>query len=135
MCAGNLTQAEIEALRMLNREYRECGDWTFDEREEVANALPRLLAMLTPPADAAVREAVDICEDMIRWAGLRQQERSALRTLLSHVRAAQAPRLTGERLEAVKDAVNRLDSTGYGGDERASDALRAAFPDWEEVPS
>lgn len=66
------------------------------------NALPRLLAMLTPPADAAVREAMEYLEAELGDADSVDPEgncvrvlRFKLRTLLSHIRAAQAPRLTG----------------------------------------
>lgn len=66
------------------------------------NALPRLLSMLQPPADAEVREAVDAVLQAIGWADMHQQfddeiaqvSIGEVRTLLSYVRAAQSPRLT-----------------------------------------
>lgn len=126
------------------------------------NALPRLLAMLQPPAcvgndcgktpcgnacavydgpgfpdspsaDAAVREAMENLALTLRLLGDSPPERVCipvpwLRTLLSFVRAAQAPRLTGEQVEAVQVAASLL--KGKNGDRAwARRKLEAAFPE------
>ena len=80
------------------------------------------------PADAAVREAVEHLSACERYQGLANVtvDGESLRTILSFVRAAQSPRLTGERLEAVREAIEVL---GYC---EASTKLRAAFPELEE---
>lgn len=66
----------------------------------------RIISMITPPPDAAVREAVEGLERKLAWLRSHPKEESAnvgivqlridLDILLSYVRAVQAPRLTGD---------------------------------------
>ena len=109
--------AEIEKLRELEAKatpgewvadldghessIRRCDDdclFAIDLQEDDAaliaamrNALPRLLSMLQPPADAAVREAVEGLSAGVGgpWEGVGTMF-DDIRTLLSYVRAAQA---------------------------------------------
>lgn len=55
-----LTAAEIEELRQVCANYANpnCGA-TGDEVHMAFGCIPRLLSMLTPPTDAALREAVE----------------------------------------------------------------------------
>lgn len=76
------------------------------------NALPRLLSLLPPPSDAAVREAVEWLNDELRTAPVVGNkpliwtcEADYLRTLL---RAVQAPRMTGEQVSALITARRNL---------------------------
>lgn len=115
-----LNAAEIEELRELADLFAHAWDWTYSERAIVGNALPRLLAMLTPPADAEALEAVEHCEDAAnigRSHGLISASHDfaivdidKLRIILSYVRAAQAPRLAGEsETEALRERVEVLE--------------------------
>jgi len=79
--------------------------------ELMFKALPSLLSMLTPPPDAAVREAVEWIEWQINKGWWEELAASKARTLLSYVRAVQSPRLTPEQVEAVKIAETLLTDT------------------------
>ena len=109
-----LTAGGIEDLQNLIEEYRICGDWTFFEREAVACFLPRLLSMLTPPPDAAVREAVEeaqpipTADEVVQAGRTVQGLREGGTAHLNHIRAVQvllravqATRLAGEQVEAA----------------------------------
>ena len=53
-----LGAGEIEELKRISADYDKHGvEWK--EAMFALNALPRLLSLLTPPPDAAVREAVE----------------------------------------------------------------------------
>lgn len=90
------------------------GHWDGEDVErkmmdmEKENA--RLLSRLTPPPDAAVREAVEQVDGEIRVGekvGLINDLSSIpveIKTLRTLLRAVQAPRLTEEQEEAVKGA-------------------------------
>lgn len=68
-------------------------------RHALRDTIPRLFSILTPPTDAALREAVERCEAHIRaHTGHVYSLGEAIATLL---RAVQAPRLTGEQVELV----------------------------------
>ena len=88
--------------------------------EAMRNALPRLLSMLQPPTDAAVREAVEYYCD--KYMGGVSEADLHLGTLL---RAVQAPRLTEERLEVLKEVAWVLHNEGLGN---TLVRLNAAFP-------
>ena len=102
-----LTAGEIEDLRRLVEEYRICGDWTFFERGDVACFLPRLLSLLTPPPDAAVREAVEHLSSGWGESAAASRFKGHVYTL---IRAVQAPRLTPEQVEAVRNVSRKTES-------------------------
>lgn len=102
----------------------------------VRNVLPRLLSMLTPPTDAAVREAVEELERKLAWLRSHPKEESAnvgivqlridLDILLHYVRAVQTPRLTVEQVECLKNTHIALTTNCLEG---AAWELRAVFPE------
>ena len=105
------------------REWDEVGTIPAGAYRALVDA-KRLLSMLQPPSDAAVLEAVRYFDDL-RGEWSDEQLEDHLDTLLSFVRAAQAPRLEGERLEAVRMAYTGAE------DEFVRKALDAAFPEME----
>ena len=86
----------------------------------------RLLSLLTPPTDAAVREAVEWIEKQLNNGWWEKLAAAKARILLSYVRAVQAPRLSSEQHRVVRIAVINAD---LRGDTEESEALRAAFPE------
>lgn len=91
----------------------------------------RLLSLLTPPPDAAVREAAERVTghaNTVGGNGMVHLERH-LRTLL---RAVQAPRLPPEQVEAVRMLHGMADVHGVFRDEPGQElerVVRAAFPE------
>ena len=84
-----LTAGEIEELAHVNREIQDCGGvWLDYQASKIVNALPRLLSLLTPPPDAAVREAVE----WLNKASHSPATQEAIRTLLRAVQAARETR-------------------------------------------
>lgn len=98
------------------------------------NALPRLISLLTPPPDAAVREAVDVLsaavsEDDDASNYLDNIHTPEVRTLL---RAVQATRLTGEQREFLMHIEDCLATTNAMWPKEKKSlwyCLRAAFPE------
>lgn len=103
------------------------------------NILPRLLSMLTPPPDAAVREAVEQVDGEIRVGekvGLINDLSSIpveIKTLRTLLRAVQAPRLTAEQRKVMRQMISMLEKPfhcrcgtihGHFG----ASKFRAAFP-------
>lgn len=87
------------------------------------------------PADAEVREAVEHLERSKGFYSRAEHLSVFVRsidTLLSYVRAAQAPRLAEEQKEAVKALVEMVrtfgDNITVGERIQAIDRARAAFP-------
>lgn len=122
--------AEIEELKDIARRYYDPEDGIqWDEALVAVRAIPRLLSMVQPPTDAAVREAVDAAEhyampnmafqELINTPHLSSNH---LRTLL---RAVQAPSLNPMQVEAVKNARWVLRDLNYTA---AANELEAAFP-------
>ena len=99
------------------------------EMMTVRKNLPHLLSMLTPPPDAAVREAVERLSAGVNgpWEGAGTMF-ADIRTLL---RAVQATRLTDEQVEAVLKAGVLLDglTDEYPGHRDEVDEFKAAFPE------
>lgn len=91
------------------------------ERELVAAILKEFGS--SPPPDVAVREAVEYLSSGWGESTEASRFRGHVETLL---RAVQAPRLTGEQVEAVKDAYEVLDE--YDCDITCK-KLSAAFPE------
>ena len=91
----------------------------------IARLVADLERLAQSPTDETVREAVEeLSKDVEFYSrdGRHTEFIGHIDTLLSYVRAVQSPRLTGEQVEAVKEAVEVL---GYC---EASIKLRAAFP-------
>ena len=117
-----LTVGEIEALKSISADYGKHGvEWK--EAMFVLEALPRLLSLLTPPPDAAVREAVERLSAGVNgpWEG----SGSMFADIRTHLRAVQAPRPSSEQHRVVRIAVINAD---LRGDTEESEALREAFP-------
>lgn len=131
---GIVTQDRIEFPNRSPHYYEYFCRMMFD-------ALPRLLSLLTPPPDAAVREAVEeisqelalppcwcegSCADELDGAGpcYFEVEEKHLRTII--LRAGQAQLLTEEQREAIVAAQHMLEMSGLHGGVRL---LRAAFPE------
>lgn len=89
------------------------------------NNLPCLLSLLTPPTDAELREAVESAESLLAQVepGKYCVWEWPLRILL---RVVQAPRLTGEQEEAIKEVAVFIKHYGCEEDYKK---LCAAFPD------
>ena len=123
-----LTAGEIEELKQLNREIQDCGGvWLDYQASKIVNALPRILSLLTPPPDAAVKEAVErLSRFDYRWG--RDLGTTAVRVDDLHIllRAVQAPRPSSEQHRVVRIAVINAD---LRGDTEESEALRSAFPE------
>ena len=119
-----LTAGQIEELALVSREIQDCGGvWLDYQASKIVSALPRLLSMLTPPPDAAVREAVEYAEVCLSdQSGCTALGNKHLRTLL---RAVQSPRPSSEQHRVVRIAVINAD---LRGDTEESEALREAFP-------
>jgi hypothetical protein len=87
------------------------------------NALPRLLSMLTPPTDAAMREAVAYLTNGWEENAEASMFKAHVETL---IRAVQAPRLTPERVDRLREAADTLEAHG---EVLEAQWLRAAFPE------
>jgi hypothetical protein len=133
MSNAPLTAAEIEEIKALVGNHY--TTWESDDKEAAATYLARLLSMLTPPPDAAVRAAVKNAEELLDGVhvgssiadGLKvvRIRPESLRTIL---RAVQAPRLTPAQIEAIQVAASLL--KGKNGDRAwARRKLEAAFPE------
>lgn len=85
---------------------------------------------MTPPPDAALREAVERVTRCAEEDPIPKALANDLRTLLSYLRAVQAPRLTPEQVEAVRDAEEslRINADEYPADGVAAERLCLAFP-------
>lgn len=104
--------------------------------------LRKIAASIPPPPDAAVREAVRMVSEQSRYTtnnGYSLVHTENVRLLL---RAVQAPRLTVEQLEAVKNAEAALSmQTCLCADGfictrcQGLCGLRAAFPELAEAPT
>ena len=89
------------------------------------NVNPNECVIFAPgPSYAAVREAFRYFDDL-RGEWSDEQLEDHLETLLSYLRAVQAPRLTGEQVDALNDLMVDL---GVRGMTRMMDNLAAAFP-------
>lgn len=124
---------------------------TVDETDvaDLHRTCRRLLSLLTQPPDAAVREAVERISSLAdnlatasKCLMLKDTVRNHSLDLRTLLRAVQAPRLTGEQVEAVKIAETLLTDTmsDYGDCEHDLGhcickyhsgvfAIRAAFPE------
>ena len=85
------------------------------------NALPRLLSMLTPPTDAAVREAVERLT-----FGMAQDFVPLTADIEVIIRAVQAPRLTLEQVRAALSLLSEMDKM-LGEDIQPEDDRPAAL--------
>lgn len=121
-----LTAGEIEELNVAATKFAGHGGKGIfvPDAMRVFELLPCLLSTLTPPPDAAVREAVERCEAHIRaHTGHVYSLGEAISILL---RAVQAPRLTGEQVEQIRHAEKFLRAKEQ---HIAAEAFRAAFPE------
>ena len=97
------------------------------------NALPRLLAMLQPPADAAVREAMGLVAlshktgEKAEQDGYEAHDCSSIDTLLSYARAVQQPRMTSDEF------VRWCGNCACGKDEAACDSTATGHDDFDGV--
>ena len=89
----------------------------------------RLLSLLTPPPDAAVREAVEFFAAMDNDCVDRPDEVKRQADILC--RAVQAPRLTGEQVDMLRKAGDMLDGLvdEYPGHRDEVDDFKSAFPE------
>ena len=130
-----LTAGEIEELRRIAA----LEEPTLHDLAEVASQLDRIVDALTPPPDAAVREAVEHLSSGWGESAAASRFKGHVYTL---IRAAQAQRLTPEQMEAVKLAETLITDTmsDYGDCEHDVGHcickyhsgvfnLRAAFPE------
>lgn len=121
-----LTAAEIEELRRIAA----LEEPTLADLADVASQLDRLLSMLTPPTDTELREAVERMEcvllsrllDGVANVEVMYADLSVL------LRAAKAPRLTPEQVEAVKTAHANLLAHACPNDEDVAERLEREFP-------
>lgn len=141
-----LTAGEIEEMKQLCADYANpaCGVVDADVWKAF-QALPRLLSMLeatdtalvmddggsvppllTPPPDAAVREAVEFWADAETCPPIRSRWAEFRHHALVLLRAVQAPRLTEEQRKAVKEAKEVF---AISGDVKLANRLAAAFPE------
>ena len=93
----------------------------------------RVDSLLTPPPDAAVREAVEQAEEKLSGvvedkslSGTLDMVRVRPHTLRTLLRAVQSPRLTREQRERLRDAADTLEAHGEALE---AQWLRAAFPE------
>lgn len=112
-----LTAAEIEDWRNILEANKSLNPCKWPEARVISEKMfkdfPRLLSMLTPPTDAALREAVENAQQGLCVPTLNPDnpycavDKMAVRTL---IRAVQATRLTGEQREAVQNVVRKTES-------------------------
>lgn len=127
--AARLTGKRLKAMKMLYSLADVHEVFRDEPGQELRNvfctAFPELATpgQPQPPQNAEVREAVEFFEQSLILQPWLREHRKNIRTLL---RAVQAPRLTGERLEAVRVAYYMLEGAGLEGGMRM---LRAAFPE------
>ena len=89
-----------------------------------------LIPLLTPPPDAAVREAVKAAERYampnIAFQELISTPHLSSKHLSTLLRAVQAPRLTGEQVGRLREAADTLEAHG---EVLEAQWTRAAFPE------
>lgn len=121
-----LTAREIEELQATAFFVHGLGGM-LNESEVAAlcAAIPRILSMLPPPPDAALREAASRLDRSLGYGRYAHVTAEDINTLLSYVRAVQAPRPSREQHRVVRIAVINAD---LRGDTEESEALREAFP-------
>ena len=110
LTAGEIEELKEEIRTMPHKEF-------FGENlQPLVDDHSRLLSLLTPPPDAAVREAVerlDNSEYTISLDGSQDDTKQMwedIDTLIAHARAVHAPRLTPEQVEAVKNVNRKTES-------------------------
>lgn len=120
-----LTAAEIEELKEEIRTvlYKE---FFGENLQPLIDDHSRLSALLTPPPDAAVREAVEFWADAETCPPIRSRWAEFRHHALVLLRAVQTPRPSSEQHRVVRIAVINAD---LRGDTEESEALRAAFPE------
>ena len=124
LTAGEIEELKEEIRTMPHKEF-------FGENlQPLVDDHSRLSAMLTPPPDAAVKEAVERLtqrcdhDEMEGWSSISINIKD-IRTLLRAVQAP--PRLTEEQEEAVQFACSILN--GKNGDRAyARRSIKKAFP-------
>jgi len=130
-----LTTAEIERLGKALKSFDAAPrDTNFYECANAVIAIgPRLLAMLTPPADAEVREAILSIKHQVHEQGVSMPQIYAddIRTLLRAVRAPRLTGLTGEQESVLRMLYNAAEMRDAFRDEPGqalAAECRAVFP-------
>ena len=90
---------------------------TVDETDvaDMHRTCRRLLSLLTPPSDAAVKEAVESLQRMVDMDTFVEATAVKMQALLSYVRAVQAPRLTTEQVDYLRQMDAYFEHTGTDG--------------------
>ena len=130
LTAGEIQNPKVFCFPVMVRD--DAGIHEGQESFVRASDYARLLSMLTPPPDAAVREAVESLQRMVDMDTFVDATAVKMQALVSYVRAVQAPRLTGEQVEFWVHLEDRLatNDTMWPKEKKSLwYRLRAAFPE------